>query len=169
MAKKYAAIRTDLVSGVKQPADLVTIRYYDSETPAEVENGMIVKLGEYEPGERDVIKATAATTEDKIGDCAIVAGVELDYEGHKHRLDEYINEANMVIRAYIPRSRNLFSVTAEAFEDGVPSKNDTIGIGTKGKLKKSGTGVGTCVDVETRSGYVWYTIRIGDTEGAAAE
>lgn len=45
MADKYAVIRTDLMSGTKQPADLVSLRFYDDKgEPAEVENGVIVKL-----------------------------------------------------------------------------------------------------------------------------
>ena len=39
----YAVIRTDLMSGTKQPADLVSLRFYDaSGNKAEVENGVIV-------------------------------------------------------------------------------------------------------------------------------
>ena len=45
----YAVIRTDLMSGTKQPADLVSLRFYDaSGNKAEVENGVIVKLQGYE-------------------------------------------------------------------------------------------------------------------------
>lgn len=51
----YAVIRTDLMSGTKQPADLVSLRFYDaSGNKAEVENGVIVKLQGYEDGEREV-------------------------------------------------------------------------------------------------------------------
>ena len=54
--KKYCVIRTDLMSGTKQPADLVSLRFYDDAgKPAEVENGVIVKLTGYEDGERDVM------------------------------------------------------------------------------------------------------------------
>ena len=46
---KYTVIRTDLMSGTKQPADLVSLRFYDAEgKTAEVENGVIVKLEGYE-------------------------------------------------------------------------------------------------------------------------
>lgn len=52
----YAVIRTDLMSGTKQPADLVSLRFYDaSGNKAEVENGVIVKLQGYEDGEREVM------------------------------------------------------------------------------------------------------------------
>ena len=39
----YAVIRTDLMSGTKQPADLVSLRFYDaSGNKAEVENGVTI-------------------------------------------------------------------------------------------------------------------------------
>ena len=108
----YSVIRTDLMSGTKQPADLVSIRFYnDQDEVAEVENGVIVKLEGYEDGEREVMKAKAAKSTDSLNDCAIVAGVEVMYDEHKKNLDEYINEAGKAVRGYIPRSRNLFSVT----------------------------------------------------------
>ena len=61
----YSVIRTDLMSGTKQPADLVSIRFYnDQDEVAEVENGVIVKLEGYEDGEREVMKAKAAKSTD---------------------------------------------------------------------------------------------------------
>ena len=49
----YTVIRTDLMSGTNQPADLVSLRFYNGEDkPAEVENGVIVKLEGYEDGQR---------------------------------------------------------------------------------------------------------------------
>lgn len=80
----YAVIRTDLMSGTKQPADLVSLRFYDaSGNKAEVENGVIVKLQGYEDGEREVMKAVAASTGDDLNDCAIVAAPEVMYDERK--------------------------------------------------------------------------------------
>lgn len=74
----YTVIRTDLMSGTNQPADLVSLRFYDGEDKqAAVENGVIVKLEGYEDGEREVMKAVAASSTDDLNDCAIVAGVKL--------------------------------------------------------------------------------------------
>ena len=112
----YTVIRTDLMSGTNQPADLVSLRFYDGEDkPAEVENGVIVKLEGYEDGQREVMKAVAASADDDLNDCAIVAGVEVMYDERKKNLDEFINEAGKATRGYIPRSRNIFSVTKEGF------------------------------------------------------
>ena len=167
----YAVIRTDLMSGTKQPADLVSLRFYDaSGNKAEVENGVIVKLQGYEDGEREVMKAVAASAGDDLNDCAIVAAPEVMYDERKKNLDEFINEAGKAVRGYIPRSRNVFSVTKEGFVGGtVPAKGAEVGIGTGGKIDAAaGKGLGVCVDVEVVGRYTYYAIKIGKTESTAA-
>lgn len=166
----YTVIRTDLMSGTVQLADLVSLRFYDADgNQAEVENGVIVQLQGYEDGEREVMKAVAATADADLNECAIVAGVEVMYDERKKNLDEYINEAGKAIRGYIPRSRNVFSVTKEGFVDGtVPKKGDTVGIGTGGKIDASAAGLGVCVDIETAGRYTYYAIKIDKTETTAA-
>lgn len=164
---KYAVIRTDNISGTDQRADLLSVRFYDSNNKvAEVENGVIVKVGALESGEREVHKATAASSSDSLNDCAILAGVELFYdESRRHYLDEWINPAGKATRAYILRSRNLFSVTAEGFVGGtVPAVGDTVGIGTGGKIDASGSGLGVCEHIETQGRYTWYQIKLDKTE-----
>lgn len=166
MANKYCVIRTDLMSGTKQPADLVSLRFYgDNSKPAEVENGVIVKLEGYEDGQREVMKAVAAKSSDKLSDCAIVAGVEVMYDERKSNLDEYINEAGKIVRGYIPRSRNMFAVTKEGFVGGTaPSLNGKVGIGEKGKIDSGSTGLGTCVAIEAAGRYTYYVIKLDNTE-----
>ena len=160
---KYAVIRTDNMSATDQRADILSVRFYDSNNKvAEVENGVIVKVGALESGEREVHKATAASSSDSLNDCAILAGVELFYdESRRHYLDEWINPAGKATRAYILRSRNLFSVTAEGFVGGtVPTVGQTVGIGANGKLAAGGTGVGKCVAIEKAGRYTYYVIQI---------
>lgn len=166
MANKYCVIRTDLMSGTKNGADLVSFRFYDAEgNVAEVENGVIVKLEGYEEGEREVMKAVAASAGADLNECAVVAGVEVMYDERKKNLDEYINEAGKIVRGYIPRSRNLFSVTAEGFVGGVvPAKDAEVGVGEGGKIDAAGTGLGKCVDIEVVGRYTYYTIKIAKTE-----
>lgn len=167
----YTVIRTDLMSGTKQPADLVSLRFYDADgNVAEVENGVIVKLEGYEDGQREVMKAVAAKSTDDLNECAIVAGVEVMYDERKKNLDEFINEKGKATRGYIPRSRNLFSVTKEGFVGGtVPTVGATVGIGANGKISASGTGLGTCVAIETAGRYTYYTIKVEKTETTKAE
>lgn len=162
----YTVIRTDLMSGTNQPADLVSLRFYNADgAQAEVENGVIVKLEGYEDGEREVMKAVAATAGADLNECAIVAGVEVMYDERKKNLDEYINEAGKAVRGYIPRSRNMFSVTKEGFVGGtVPTKGAEVGIGEGGKIDASGTGLGVCVGIDAAGRYTYYTIKIAKTE-----
>lgn len=174
MADKYAVIRTDNLSGTDQRADLLSVRVYspdtvdqqtDAVTPGEpiaVENGVIVKIGALEDGEREIYKATLATDEDDLDECAILAGVETMYEKEKRNLDEYINEAGKAVRAYIPRNRNFFSLTAKGFADEeVPEVGESVGIGDDGKLAVSRSGgVGKCVAIEKAGRYTYYVIQI---------
>lgn len=162
----YTVIRTDLMSGTKQPADLVSLRFYDAEgKQAEVENGVIVELQGYEDSEREVMKAVAASAGADLNECAIVAGVEVMYDERKKNLDEYINEAGKAVRGYIPRSRNMFAVTKDGFVGGtVPAKDAEVGIGEGGKIDAAGTGLGKCVDIEVVGRYTYYVIKIAKTE-----
>lgn len=163
MAKeKYTVIRTDNLSGTKQPADLLSVRVYDAEgNKIEVEQGAIVKVGTLEDGEREVYKATLATADDNIDDCAIVAAVEVAYDERVRNLEDYINEAGKAVRAYIPRNRNFWSVTAEGFVGGnVPAKDAKVGLGADGKLDASAEGVGKCVAIEQAGRHTFYVIQI---------
>lgn len=162
----YTVIRTDLMAGTKQPADLVSLRFYNAEGKvAEVENGVIVELKGYEEGQREVMKAVAATSTSKLNDCAIVAAPEVMYDERKHNLDQFINEAGKAVRGYIPRSRNIFSVTKEGFVDGsVPVVGGKVGIGANGKLDAAGNGFGECVHIENAGRYTYYAIEIAATE-----
>ena len=83
------------------------------------------------------------------------------YDERKKNLDEFINEKGAICRGYIPRSRNMFSVTKEGFEgEDVPSVGTTVGIGAEGKLKQGETGLGTCVAVEQAGRYTYYVIQL---------
>lgn len=157
----YTVIRTDLLSGTDVAADLVSLRVYKSEEPIAVENGTIVELEGYEDGQREVMKAKLATSASEVGKCAIVASEEVMYDERKKNLDEFINEAGAICRGYIPRSRNIFSVTKEAFKDGTaPSKDATVGLADDGKLDSEGSGFGTVMAIETAGRYTYYVIKI---------
>ena len=97
---KYCVIRTDLMAGTKNPDQLVSVRYYADEAVAEVENGVIVELKGYEDGQREVMKAVAATAESNLADCAVIAAPEVMYDERKKNLDEFINEAGKAVRGY---------------------------------------------------------------------
>lgn len=158
----YCVFRSDLLSGTDVAADLVSFRVYDSsDKEIDVENGTIVELKGYEDGEREVMKAVLATASSKMEDCAIVGSVETLYDERKKNLDEFINEAGSICRGYIPRSRNIYSITAEGFEGKtVPAVDTEVGIGSNGKLSTSATGWGKCVAIEAAGRYTYYVIKI---------
>lgn len=162
----YTVFRSDLLSGTDVAADLVSARVYDdSDNPIAVENGTIIELEGLEDGEREVHKAKLATASSKLSDCVVVGSPEVFYDERQKNLDEYINEAGKIVRGYILRSRNMFSLTADGFEDGTaPTKDSTVGIGANGKLKAGGTGFGTCMAVELAGRYTYHVIRIANTE-----
>ena len=166
MANKYCVVRTDLVSGVSNPADLVSLRFYGADgEPVEVENGVIAKLEGYEEGEREVMKAVAASAGDDLNECAIIVAPEVMYDERLKNLDKYINEAGKAVRGYIPRSRNLYSFTPEGFVGKVvPALHAEVGIGEGGKIDAAGTGLGTCEHIEVVGRYTYYTIKIAKTE-----
>lgn len=162
----YCVFRSDLMSGTDVASDLVSCRVYDEDdNPIAVENGTIVELKGYEDGEREVMKAVLATSASKVSDCAIIGSEEVMYDERKKNLDEFINEAGSICRGYIPRSRNMYSITKEGFVDGsVPSKGANVGIGDKGKVNASGTGYGTVMAIEPAGRYTYYVIKIANTE-----
>ena len=172
----YSVIRTDLMSGTKQPADMVSLRFYEATTAdgkttyvaKDVENGVIAKLLGYEDGEREIYRAVAATASDNLNDCVVIATPEVMYDERKRNLDEFINEAGTIARGYILRARNVFSLTSAGFDGTAPKKGDDVVIGTGGKLKKAAANAtstfGVCADVEKAGRYEYHAIRIGKVE-----
>lgn len=158
----YGVIRTDKVSGENVFADMLSFRFYNGATPAAVENGVIVELEGLNTNEHEIYKAKAATSQSQLQNCAVAAGVELMYDERKRSLDEFINEAGRPVRGYTLRHRNIYSFTKECFVGGTaPTKGASVGIGTGGKIDASGTGLGTCIDIDTAGKYTFYAIQIG--------
>lgn len=165
----YCVVRTDLMSGVKQPADMVSLRFYDGADVAEVENGVIAKITALEPHtvgtntiyEREIWKGVAASSSDDLADCVLIATPEVMYDERKRSLDEFINEAGVAARGYRLRDRNMFSLTAEGFVGGTaPALGGAVGVGAGGKLDASGSGFGTCVHIEDVGSKKFYAIQI---------
>lgn len=159
----YCIIRTDLMSGTNVAADLVSLRVYDADDKEiAVENGCVVELKGYEEGQREVMKAVLATASSKAVDCAIVATPEVLYDERQKNLDEFINEAGSICRGYVPRSRNIYSVTKEGFAgEVVPTEvGSEVGIGADGKLDAAGSGWGTVMAIEVSGRYTYYVIKL---------
>lgn len=168
----YCVVRTDLMSGVKQPADMVSLRFYNgSDKLAAVENGVIAKITALESHtvgsdttyEREIWKAVAAAGTDALADCVLIASPEVMYDERKHNLDEFINEAGVAARGYRLRDRNMFSLTAEGFVV-VPAIGNSVYVGAGGKLTKTqpsgASAFGKCVHIETVGSKTFYAIQI---------
>lgn len=166
MANNYCVARTDLMSASDVGPGLRSLRFYNAENvKAEVENGVIVVVGEMEEGHREVHKATAAAAGADLSKCALIANPEVMYDERKKNLHEYINEAGKAVRGYMLHANDMFSVTAEGFVNATaPALNAEVGVGANGKIDAAGTGLGKCVHIETAGRYTYYTILVGKTE-----
>ena len=159
----YTVFRSDLMSGTDVAADLVSARVYSGNEKIAVENGTIIELEGLETGEREVYKAKLATASSALSKCVVVGTPEVFYDERLKNLDQYINEAGKIVRGYILRDRNVFSVTRAGFVGGtVPVVGGKVGIGTGGKLNAAGTGFGECVAIESAGRYTYYVIRISN-------
>ena len=116
----YAVFRSDLMSGTDVAADLVSVKYYEADAPAAIENGCVVKLGGLLAGEREVYRASAPEGSEALSELAVIGSPEVLYDERKKNLDEFVNEAGKAARGYLLRAGNVFSVTQEAF-DGAQS------------------------------------------------
>lgn len=166
----HGVIRTDLMSGTDVAADLLSVKYMGAgATETAIDNGNVVLVGDLMAGEREVRVATTPAADSAMADVAIIATPEVLYDEHKKNLDDFVNEAGTICRAYIPRSRNIFSVTAAALNiaDGVtPAVGHVVELmaGTKLNVVASATSgstvFGKIIAIEQGIRYTYYVIQI---------
>lgn len=111
--EKYAIVRTDNMSGTYVGKDLVSLR-----ADKDIENGSVVVVGALEEGEREVRTMADMAATSKLSELAVIAGVEVIKDKKYNALSEFINETGDIVRGYRLVSKDLFSVTKEAFKDG---------------------------------------------------
>ena len=161
----YTIVNLDRMSGTEDSTLLVSLKYFDSEAPKEIENGGIVEIGELLDSEREVRKAVAPKEDTPITKIALIANPEVIYdESRYHGLEEYINEAGKVVRGYRLHSGDGFSMTAEGFS-GKPEKGKYIKVGTTTKpvvVATADTGViiGKIADVYTLGADTFYYVDV---------
>lgn len=161
----HGVIRTDRMYGTDVGAALVSFKYYDSDTPADIDNGCVVKLTGLMDGERELFKAEAPTAADKLEDCVIVASPEVLYDERKKNLDEFYNKAGKAARGYRFHSGDIFSVTADALT-GTMAKGDVVELAAGNKMNTaasatdSATAIGKIIAVETAGRYTYYVIAV---------
>lgn len=150
----YAIVRTDLMSGTKQPADLVSVKYQVSSVDTAIENGNVALVGALATGEREVYLASAPAADSALNDIVLIATPELNYDERLKNLNQFRNEAGEIARGYRLRSGNVFSVTAEGLTATTPKVGDIVELqaGTKLKvvatLTSGSTKVGTVIAIE---------------------
>lgn len=168
---KYAIVRTDNLSGTKDPSQLVNLRYMaDGATETAIENGNVVVLGGLSD-ERDVYKAITPKATNTIDDLYLVASVENMADERKKDLSEFRNEVGgKAARGYRFHKGGWFSVTAEAL-DGTPTVGHyvTIQAGTKLKVVQTPNTekiAGKIEATEIVGRDTYYVIRITDVKDA---
>lgn len=166
----HGVFRSDLMSGTDVGADLVSVKYMGTGTKeTAIDNGCVVKLDGLMTGEREVWKGVTPAANTPLTDIAIIGSEEVMYDERKKNLDEFENEAGVISRGYIPRSRNIFAVTADALNigDGVtPAVGYAVELMAGVKLNvvatatSSSTQVGKIIAIETAGRYTYYVIKI---------
>ena len=112
----YAVVKTDLMHGTKNPADLVSIKFQVSDTDTAIENGNVVVVGGLISGEREVRKGTTPAVTSTKDVLALIATPELMHdETPRKTFADFQNEAGAIARGYRLRSGDIFSATIEAF------------------------------------------------------
>ena len=166
----YGVFRSDLMSGTDVAADLVSVKYMGSgSTATDIENGCVVKLDGLMTGEREIWKGVTPAANTPLNQIAIIGGEEVMYDERKKNLDEFINVKDVAMRGYIPRSRNIFSVTAESLNSasGVTPANGYIvelmagvKLNVVASATASTTTVGKIIDIEDSGRYTYYVIQV---------
>lgn len=162
----YTVINTDLMSGTKQPADLVSVRVYNAagDTTIECENGAIVELSALEEGEREVYIGKLATASSDLANCVVIDAPEVFYDERKKNLEEWINEAGRPVRGYRLNQNDVFGITVDGFVSATaPAKGDSVALGAGGKIEGSGAGtaLGTVADITVYNCRTLYAIKVG--------
>ncbi len=107
-------VRLDNVAATKVPSLLKSAKYMVSDVATEVENGVLVAVGKLVDGEREIHKATEATSGDE--NVGIVCTPELIYDERgvgDADLANFKNEADAPIRVAILQRGDIFSVANE--------------------------------------------------------
>jgi len=168
MANVHAVVRTDRMEGTGDRNSLVSIKYIVSTTPTAIENGNVLKRGALVDGEREVFAGATPAADDALEDIVLVATPEVMYDERKHNLDDFINEADKIARAYHLRKGDIFSVTKEALDGAAtPAVGNIVELkaGTKlnvvASLTADSTQVGKIIAIDVVGPYTYYVILVG--------
>lgn len=164
----YGVIRTDRMFGTDNRAGLVSVKYMGSgSTETAIENGNVVKLDGLMTDEREIYKGVTPAANSKLNEIGIVATPEVMYDERKHNLDEFVNEAGKIARAYRPHSGDIFSVTKDALDGAAaPAVGNVVELKAGIKLNvaasatSGSTKVGTIIAIDNVGRYTYYVIQV---------
>ena len=152
--KVYTVITREAMASEYDGTKRKSAKFYSSDAPAEIENGMVVKIAGTIPGEREVLKVVAPEGSDDVADLWIVTTPEVVADERKKNLSDFVNEAGQIITIDKLMHNDIFSLTAEGLT-GTAAAGHKVGLASAGGVKLSvaasesgmGTVIGTVLDI----------------------
>lgn len=173
----YAVVRTDKLMGTDVRSMLESVKFLgsDGETPTEIENGNVLKVGALEGDatigyEREVKVGAVPAASDTLDSIVLVATPEVLYDERKRSLADFRNEAGAIVRGYHLHSGDIFSVTKEALDGAeTPAIGDVVELkaGTKLNVVAASTGatsgstvVGSILAIDVVGPLTYYVVQV---------
>ena len=152
--KVYTVITREAMASEYDGTKRKSAKFYSSDAPAEIENGMVVKIAGTIPGEREVLKVVAPEGSEDVADLWIVTTPEVIADERKKNLSDFVNEAGQIITIDKLMPNDIFSLTAEGL-DGTAVAGHKVGLASAGGVKLTvaasesgmGTVIGTVLDI----------------------
>ena len=152
--KIYTVITREAMASEYDGTKRKSAKFYSSDAPAEIENGMVVKIAGTIPGEREVLKVVAPEGSEDVADLWIVTTPEVVADERKKNLSDFVNEAGQIITIDKLMPNDIFSLTAEGLA-GTASAGHNVGLASAGGVKLvvdaatsgMGTVIGTVLDI----------------------
>ena len=153
----YSVVRTDLMHGTSNAADLVSVKYLPSGTATAIDNGNVVSVTTLVSGQRDVFTAVTPAVNSALSTIALIASPELLVDERLKSLADFRNEAGAIARGYRLRSGDIFSVTSAGITEisgTAPAAGQVVELAAAIKLKlvagltSGSTQVGTVIAIE---------------------
>ena len=152
--KIYTVITREAMASEYDGTKRKSAKFYSSDAPAEIENGMVVKIAGTIPGEREVLKVVAPEGSEDVADLWIVTTPEVDADERKKNLSDFVNKAGQIITIDKLMPNDIFSLTAEGL-NGTAVAGHKVGLASAGGVKLAvaasesgmGTVIGTVLDI----------------------
>ena len=152
--KIYTVITREAMASEYDGTKRKSAKFYNGSSPAEIENGMVVKIAGTIPGEREVLKVVAPEGNEDVADLWIVTTPEVVADERKKNISDFVNEAGQIITIDKLMPNDIFSLTAEGLT-GTAGAGHNVGLASAGGVKLvvdaatsgMGTVIGTVLDI----------------------